>query len=115
MVGVGVMDGVRVFVIVGVRVMVAEGTGVRVPVAVRVAVTVGLSVGVNVGVSVELDKNETAILTLLRDDPEKSTARIADTLGVSSRTIDRALKSMKEKGVIKREGAHKNGYWVLLK
>ena len=39
---------------------------------------------------------------------------IRDT-GLSSRTIDRIIKTLKEKELIKRVGSNKTGYWEVLK
>ena len=35
--------------------------------------------------------------------------------GLSSRTIDRIIKSLKEKELLKRIGSNKNGYWEVVK
>jgi len=37
----------------------------------------------------------------------------AERLGVSERTIRRALAMLKDKGAIRREGSDKNGRWII--
>jgi hypothetical protein len=40
---------------------------------------------------------------------------MALVLEISSRQCERLISEMKAQGLIKREGANKNGYWLVLK
>lgn len=39
--------------------------------------------------------------------------QLANTLGKSRSTVKRIIESLKEKGILTREGARKNGKWIL--
>lgn len=72
---------------------------------------VGINVGINVGIkSEQLDK----ILSLIRQNPRVSVREMALMLKISSRQCERLISEMKAQGLIKREGANKNGCWVVL-
>lgn len=54
------------------------------------------------------------ILNAMRQDPKVSAAKIAIQLGVSSRSIEKHIRTMREKGIIRRIGPDKGGYWEML-
>ncbi|MDR2379871.1 MAG: HTH domain-containing protein, partial [Bifidobacteriaceae bacterium] len=68
--------------------------------------SVGRNVGINVGIS-------QAVLDLIRRDPKITAARLAQRLEVSSRQVERVIKSWREQGVLAREGSLKAGRWVV--
>lgn len=73
---------------------------------------VGINVEINVGIkSEQFDK----ILSLIRQNPRVSVREMALVLEISSRQCERLISEMKAQGLIKREGANKNGYWLVLK
>jgi len=76
---------------------------------------VGLNVGTNVGTNVGLNKTEKNVISILLERPEATADEIAPELGVTKRTIERALKSLQEKGAIIRSGAKKTGQWIVLR
>lgn len=53
-------------------------------------------------------------LGCLRADRHISAAGIAADLGVSARQVERMLSDLKGKGIIRRVGANRNGYWEVL-
>jgi len=57
--------------------------------------------------------NEGAILVLLMKKNNSSARELSDYLNISTRTVQRALKSLIEKGLIKRIGPAKGGHWEL--
>lgn len=59
----------------------------------------------------DLSKNELLVYEAIRSNPHITRSDMIEMLDVSARTIDRAIKSLKEKDVIERVGADKNGYW----
>ena len=75
--------------------------------------------GINVGLNDEIIKNlsdkEQTVIHMIRRDPSVTVAEIAISMGVSAKTAERTIKSLKEKGVLAREGAKKNGKWIILK
>ncbi|MBR3562914.1 MAG: Fic family protein [Bacteroidales bacterium] len=54
------------------------------------------------------------VLGYLRADRHTTAAKIAADLGMSARQIERMLADMKAKGIIRRIGANRNGYWKIV-
>lgn len=54
-----------------------------------------------------------AVFDALRDDPKLSATRMASMLGVASRTVQRALKTLQETGRIRRIGGTR-GKWDVI-
>lgn len=57
--------------------------------------------------------SEAAVYELLKDQPSLTRAELASRIGKTSKTIQRALDSLKAKQLIERVGTSKNGYWVV--
>jgi len=49
----------------------------------------------------------------LKSRSDSTAKALSDILGVSTRTVERHLKELKEKGVIQRVGSDKNGHWEI--
>ena len=75
----------------------------------KVTDNVGINVGVNVGI------NEQRVLDALRADASLSAVKIGQLLGITTRQAERLLSSLREKNLIRRVGANKNGYWEIIK
>lgn len=58
-----------------------------------------------------LNKSELAVYHLIEKAPQNSRQEIADQLNISTRTVDRAIKSLIQKDLIVREGSKKTGHW----
>ena len=69
------------------------------------------NVGVNVGV--KLNKTQRKIVELLKNNPNSTIEEMAKYAEVEPRTIERNIKALKEKNVIDRVGADKNGHWIV--
>ncbi len=54
------------------------------------------------------------MLGILIRNPEKTAEEMALEVGVTKRTIERTLVSLKKKGLIERIGANKNGSWAVI-
>ena len=54
------------------------------------------------------------VLGYLRADRHISAVAIAANLGMSARQVERILADLKKKGIIRRKGANRNGYWEVL-
>lgn len=54
------------------------------------------------------------VLGYLRADRHISAVAIAANLGMSARQVERMLADLKKKGIIRRKGANRNGYWEVL-
>ena len=70
---------------------------------------VGVNVGINVGI------NEQRVLDALRADASLSAVKIGQLLGITTRQAERLLASLREKNLIRRVGANKNGHWEIIK
>ena len=70
---------------------------------------VGITVGINVGI------NEQRVLDALRADASLSAVKIGRLLGITTRQAERLLASLREKNLIRRVGANKNGHWEIIK
>ena len=71
--------------------------------------TGGINGGVNGGVNIT-DKENT-IISYLRNNNTGSASEISANTGIPKRTVERTLKSLKDKGLIERIGSDKTGFW----
>lgn len=62
-----------------------------------------------------LTPNENALYVTIRDGYFRNAEQAAETIGISKPTLNRCLKSLREKGLIRREGNKKSGIWVIIK
>lgn len=62
---------------------------------------------------IKLTERQQVILKLIKGSPSITAKQMSETLSVSPRTIERDLSSMKEKGVLIREGKDNGGEWIL--
>jgi predicted HTH transcriptional regulator len=49
----------------------------------------------------------------MKTTPSISTKQIAESLGIDTRNAESNIRALKKAGVVKREGAKKNGVWVV--
>lgn len=61
-----------------------------------------------------LNFQQQRVLGYLRADRHTTAAKIAADLNMSARQIERMLADMKAKGIIRRIGANRNGYWKIV-
>ena len=61
-----------------------------------------------------LNFQQQRVLGYLRADRHTTAAKIAVDLDMSARQIERMLADMKAKGIIRRIGANRNGYWEIV-
>ena len=66
---------------------------------------VGISVGINVGI------NEQKVIGLIVENSHISAVEVSEKLSISLRQAERIFAHLKEKKLIERVGARKNGYW----
>ncbi len=59
-------------------------------------------------------KTSEKILTLVSENKNITIAQLSEKIGVTERTIERNIQSLKEKHLLKREGGAKGGYWEVL-
>ena len=68
---------------------------------------------VNDTVSDQMSENEQRILAIIRENGDLSISAMADMLGISYSTVSRALKGLKGKNWIRRDGSDKRGRWMV--
>ena len=61
----------------------------------------------------KLTLKETAVIRLITTDPKILIASITAKTGLSRRTVDRIIATLKEKGFLTRQGAKNNATWVM--
>ncbi|MDR0617000.1 MAG: winged helix-turn-helix transcriptional regulator [Synergistaceae bacterium] len=66
----------------------------------------------NVGVSVGVNETRLKILKYLAENPYLTAEQLGEMLGITKRRAESNLKALKDKNLIKRVGAAKNGYWA---
>ncbi len=69
---------------------------------------------VNEAVNDGLTDNEKLVLNAMKLDAAITTPQMVELLGLPRTTIQRVIKSLKEKNLIQRAGATKNGKWIIL-
>ena len=63
----------------------------------------------------EISEEELSVLTVFKNNKNALKDEVIKQTGLSSRTIDRIIKSLKRKELLRRVGSNKNGYWEVLK
>ena len=67
-----------------------------------------------IGEANSLSENEIKILGLIRSDRHMSAKRFAEEIGASPRQVERILAGLKDRAIIRRVGANRNGYWEVI-
>lgn len=68
---------------------------------------------INGSVNRHLTKDESSVLGILRKDQRYSKPELAELIGKSPTTVQRIIKSLTERGLIRRIGSNKTGYWTV--
>jgi ATP-dependent DNA helicase RecG len=63
---------------------------------------------------IKLTERQWNILKLITESPTITAKQMSETLSVTSRTIERDLAILKEKGILRREGKDNDGIWVVI-
>ena len=64
--------------------------------------------------AINLTDNERNILSAISKNPHITKSLLISTLGISKGTVDRAIKTLKEKRLLERIGSNKTGYWKVI-
>lgn len=62
----------------------------------------------------KLTRIEKLILDIILENPKITQVNIATRLETTPKTIQRGIATLKEKGIIKRIGSNKKGYWKIM-
>ena len=60
-----------------------------------------------------MEKTREKIVQAIKNNPNVTTAELADILDISQKGVEWQLKQLKEKGILRRVGADKGGYWEI--
>ncbi len=67
----------------------------------------GLDGGLN------LTEREQQVISIIKVQPDKTLEAIADEIGISKRTVERTISSLRQRGIIEKDGSKKSGMWVV--
>lgn len=81
----------------------------------QVRVSVGGDKNEPVNEPVKLTKATQQVLECLKRTPDTTIDTIVEEIGVARETVKRALKILREKGIIRRIGSDKTGYYEIIK
>jgi ATP-dependent DNA helicase RecG len=73
----------------------------------------GAIFGINFGANFGLTDTQKKILLLAQADSTINVQDIADQIGQTKRSIEYNIKKLKDKGLLQRVGANKNGTWIV--
>ena len=69
---------------------------------------------VTVKVTVKVTVNQKKILEAVKKNPHVTLAELSKKIGISRKSIAANVKKLQEAGMLKRNGADKNGYWEIV-
>lgn len=64
--------------------------------------------------AINISATEQAVLAALKKKPRITKAELQKEISLWKSTIDRTIKSLKEKCLIERVGSNKTGYWKII-
>ena len=69
--------------------------------------------GVDNGDDVGAENNMDLILKAIAEGPKITQKNIADKTGLSTRTVSREIKNLRDSGILHRVGSDRSGYWEI--
>lgn len=81
----------------------------------QVRISVGGNKNEPVNEPVKLTKTTQKVLDCLKRKPDITINEIVAEIGIARETVKRALKTLREKEIIRRIGSDKSGYYEVLK
>ena len=67
----------------------------------------------NVGINVGITEAERRLLAFIAGNPRTTAAQAAEALSLSKRQAERLFASLRDKGIISRQGSNKSGNWII--
>ena len=64
---------------------------------------------------INITETEIKIIELIKQNNQITRMELANTLKVNESTIKRNINKLKNRGILKRNGANKNGHWEIIK
>ena len=78
----------------------------------KVTEKVPKKLGIKLGV--KLGENEIKILELMRDNKHITTKELSEHIKISTTAVDNNISKLEKKGVLKRIGSPRDGYWEVI-
>ena len=69
--------------------------------------------GENVGINVGITEAEQRLLAFIAGNPRTTAAQAGEALSLSKRQTERLFASLRDKGIISRQGSNKSGNWII--
>jgi ATP-dependent DNA helicase RecG len=60
------------------------------------------------------EKSSQKILVLIESNPIISAKEMAEKFGITSRSIEKHIKNLRDKGILRRVGPDKGGHWEIV-
>ena len=73
----------------------------------------GINGEINFGINFGINETQKKIIALLIENPKITMPVVAETLGMTKRSVESNISQLKKAGLVEREGARKNGSWVV--
>ncbi|HBL67548.1 MAG TPA: AAA family ATPase, partial [Firmicutes bacterium] len=61
----------------------------------------------------DIEANSKKILNAISAEPKATQKRLAEATGLSTRTISREIKNLRDSGIICRIGSDRSGFWKI--
>jgi predicted HTH transcriptional regulator len=75
----------------------------------------GINGGINSGMGSGINETRQKILALMLTNPNVTVQGLSIELGIDRRNAESHIRALKKNGLLTREGARKNGRWVVTK
>ncbi|MDR0307202.1 MAG: putative DNA binding domain-containing protein [Chitinispirillales bacterium] len=73
----------------------------------------GLNFGINFGLNFGITVTQQKIIELMSSNPHINIQEIADKVGLTKRSVEYSIRTLKKAGIVKRAGARKKGSWIV--
>ncbi len=61
-----------------------------------------------------VEKSSEKIIILIKENPKTSAESLAQMIGISPRAVEKHLSKLKQRGILRRIGPDKGGYWEVV-
>jgi len=80
----------------------------------RISFPASEKVGLVDGLVDGLVESQKKIIELINSNPKISKKEMAISIGISTTAIDKHIRALRERNIIRRFGGAKNGYWAIV-
>ena len=72
-----------------------------------------INITINDTINITLNETQKSILSLIGGDSKITVKRLSETVGITERNIKSNIRILRDAGLLGREGANKNGRWIV--